>query len=90
MVYNMKLQKREIGIRMALGAQRRDVSAQSFGDVLAPRNGPGSWVFPGMGLTRLIQNQLLRVKPTDPLTKRTRREVLKAEESLRLYQSNYS
>lgn len=67
--YNVSLRTHEIGIRMALGAQRGDV----LGLVL--RQGG---IIIGMGLvlglfggwctTRLIRNQLWNVKPTDPWT----------------------
>jgi putative ABC transport system permease protein len=60
---------REIGIRMALGAQKRDVLALvlSHGLKLA-----GAGIALGLcgafALTRLLQGQLFGVGPTDPLT----------------------
>jgi putative ABC transport system permease protein len=60
---------RELGIRMALGAERRDVLALVLRDSL--RN-----VLPGvliglagsLALTRLLRAQLVGITPTDPLT----------------------
>jgi ABC-type antimicrobial peptide transport system permease subunit len=69
MAYNVSLQTREIGIRMALGAQhasvlrsvlRRGTALLGIGAVLG--------LFLSWAATRLIQNQLWRVKPTDPWT----------------------
>lgn len=69
MAYNVSLQTREIGIRMALGAQRADIlrGVLRRGAVLVGAGVAlglaGSW-----GATRLIRNQLWGVKPTDPQT----------------------
>ena len=69
MGYNVSLQTREIGIRMALGAQRTDVlrAVLRTGTALI---GVGTVIglFLAWAVTRLIQNQLWRVKPTDPWT----------------------
>lgn len=69
MAYNVSLKTREIGIRMALGAQPRDVlrSVLRRGTALL---GVGAilGLFLAWAVTRLIQNQLWRVKPTDPWT----------------------
>ncbi|MFY9804123.1 MAG: ABC transporter permease [Candidatus Acidiferrales bacterium] len=60
---------REIGIRMALGAQPRDVLGlimrQGIGAVLA---GVAVGVVAGLALTRLMASLLFGVKPTDALT----------------------
>ena len=69
MAYNVSLQTREFGIRMALGAQqnavllsviRRGTTLITMGAILG--------LFLAWALTRLIQNQLWHVKPTDPVT----------------------
>lgn len=69
MAYNVSLQTREIGIRMALGAQQGDVlrGVLRRGAVLI---GAGLVLGVAMawGVTRLIRNQLWQVKPTDPWT----------------------
>jgi putative ABC transport system permease protein len=59
----------EIGIRMALGASRRDVSLLVVGKA-AKLAAAGVVIGVGgaFGLTRLIANLLYEVKPTDPVT----------------------
>ncbi|HKV25741.1 MAG TPA: ABC transporter permease [Candidatus Acidoferrum sp.] len=69
MAYNVSLQTHEIGIRMALGAQRADVlrsMLQREGILIGC--GICLGVFGAWGATRLIRNQLWHVKPTDPWT----------------------
>ena len=60
---------REIGIRVALGAQQRDVLrliiGQGIGAVLF---GVGVGVIAALALTRLMSSLLFGVKPTDALT----------------------
>jgi hypothetical protein len=65
MAYNVSLQTREIGIRMALGAQQRNVlrSVLRRGTVLLGM-GAVLGLFLAWAVTRLIQNQLWRVTPT--------------------------
>ncbi len=69
MSYSVEQRKQEIGIRLALGAEHRDVSSMIVrqGMLLA-----GSGVVIGLaaafGLTRLIQSLLYGVKPWDPVT----------------------
>jgi putative ABC transport system permease protein len=69
MAYNVSLQTREFGIRMALGAQRADVlrSVLRRGAILIGC-GIAVGIFGAWGATRLIRNQLWHVKPTDPWT----------------------
>ena len=69
MAYNVSLQTREIGIRMALGAQPSDVlrSVLRKGGILIGC-GVAIGIFGAWGATRLIQNQLWHVKATDPWT----------------------
>jgi putative ABC transport system permease protein len=69
MAYNVSLQTREFGIRMALGAQRADVlrSVLRRGAILMGC-GIAVGIFGAWGATRLIRNQLWHVKPTDPWT----------------------
>jgi predicted permease len=60
---------REIGVRMALGAQRLDVLRMVLQDgarmVLA---GTAIGILAALGLTRLMASMLFGVKPTDPIT----------------------
>ncbi|HXW54590.1 MAG TPA: ABC transporter permease [Candidatus Cybelea sp.] len=69
MGYAVSLQTREIGIRMALGAQRANIFRLIVGKgfaliVLGIAIGVGA----SLGLTRLLASELFGVKPTDPLT----------------------
>lgn len=67
--YAVSLRVREIGVRRALGAGRRDIF------VLVTRHALG-WLATGLTLgiggalmlTRLIQSQLWGITPTDPVT----------------------
>ncbi len=59
----------EIGVRMALGAERRDVLSLVVGRGIAPvLAGIGIGVAAGLALTRLIAGLLYGVKPADPAT----------------------
>jgi ABC-type antimicrobial peptide transport system permease subunit len=59
----------EIGVRMALGAERADVLRLILGQGAAMATlGIGMGVFLTLGLARLISNQLYGVTPHDPLT----------------------
>jgi len=69
MAYSVSERTREIGIRVALGAQRRDVLklvvAQGMKLTLI---GAGIGLAAALALTRLMQSLLFEVSPTDPLT----------------------
>ncbi|MEO8499843.1 MAG: ABC transporter permease [Vicinamibacteria bacterium] len=67
--YKVALETRDIGVRMALGANRRKV----LGEVLAQGGrlaamGVGLGVMAAFALTRLLSSQLYEVSATDPLT----------------------
>jgi putative ABC transport system permease protein len=69
MVYAVSQQTREIGIRMALGASRRDVLrivlGQGFVLVLL---GASAGIAGAFALTRVLTGLLFGIAPTDPLT----------------------
>ena len=69
MSYSMAQRRRELGIRMALGAKGRDVLAmimrQGMKQALL---GVALGLFGAFWLTNLIGGLLFRVRPTDPLT----------------------
>src|SRR6266403_205581 len=69
MAYSVAQRTREIGIRMALGAQRRDVVKLVLGQGLRHA---ALGVFLGLAgafaLTRLMASLLYGVRPTDPIT----------------------
>src|SRR5579864_2001066 len=60
---------REIGVRMALGAQRLDVLRMVMQDgVRMTLAGTAIGIVAALGLTRLMSSMLFGVKPTDPVT----------------------
>ena len=69
MGYTVSLQTHEIGIRMALGAQRANIFRMVVGKGLG-LVGAGIVIGVGasFGVTRLLSSELFGVKPTDPLT----------------------
>jgi putative ABC transport system permease protein len=69
MAYSVSERTREIGVRVALGAQRRDVLklVVSQGMALA-LIGAGAGLGASLALTRLMQSLLFEVSATDPLT----------------------
>jgi putative ABC transport system permease protein len=69
MSYTVAQNRREIGIRMALGAQPRSVLKRVIGQgLILTFVGVGIGLAGALGLTRLMQSLLYGVTPTDPLT----------------------
>jgi predicted permease len=67
--YTVAQQTQEIGIRMALGAQGRDVLKLIIGQGLVLASiGIGIGLVAALGVTRLMQSLLFNVSATDPLT----------------------
>jgi putative ABC transport system permease protein len=69
LAYTVTQRKREIVVRMALGAQRRDVLSlvisQGIKLVLL---GAGLGLVLALALTRILQSMLYSIEPTDPIT----------------------
>lgn len=69
MAYSVTRRTREIGIRMALGAQRREVITAIVREGMAiALVGIAAGVVAALALTHLIASQLYDVKPNDPWT----------------------
>jgi len=69
MSYTVAQHTREIGIRMALGAQPRTILKLIVGrGLLLVSVGAGIGVLASFGLTRFMENMLFGVTATDPLT----------------------
>jgi putative ABC transport system permease protein len=69
MGYMVSLQTHEIGIRMALGAQRSDIFRMVVGKGLAlVAIGIAIGLSASLALTRLVADALFGVRPNDPLT----------------------
>jgi putative ABC transport system permease protein len=68
MSYAISLRTREIGIRMALGAQRRDVLTMVIGQgLILVIAGLAIGAIGAFALTRYMQSLLFNVSATDPL-----------------------
>ncbi|MGD0125178.1 MAG: ABC transporter permease [Terriglobia bacterium] len=69
MSYSVSQRRREIGIRMALGAERPEVIKMVLRHGLAlTLAGVGAGLAGALGLTHLLSSMLYEVRPTDPLT----------------------
>jgi putative ABC transport system permease protein len=67
--YSLSLRTHEIGIRMALGAEKRDVLGMVVGKGLKlALIGVAIGIAGALALTRFLSSLLYGVKPTDPLT----------------------
>jgi putative ABC transport system permease protein len=69
MTYTFSQRTQEIGIRMALGAQRADILRLAVGEgMLLVVFGLGSGILGALVLTRYLRTMLFGVTPADPLT----------------------
>lgn len=69
MAYSVEQRTHEIGVRVALGAQRRDVVKLVLSEgVLLAVAGVGLGIGGALWLTRFFSSLLFGVKPTDPVT----------------------
>jgi predicted permease len=69
LAYSVKQRSREIGVRMALGAQRAHVLCMIIGKGMALAGiGIATGIAGTFWLTRFLRSYLFGIKPTDPLT----------------------
>jgi putative ABC transport system permease protein len=69
MAYTFSQRTNEIGIRMAMGAQRGDILKIAVGEgALIVASGLASGLAGSLARTRFLQTMLFDVKPTDPIT----------------------
>jgi putative ABC transport system permease protein len=69
LAYNVAQRRREIGVRMALGAQRSDVLSLVIGSgIKLTLTGLGLGLLAALALTRVMGSLLYEVKPSDPIT----------------------
>jgi ABC-type antimicrobial peptide transport system permease subunit len=69
MSYSLEQQTQELGIRMALGADRPDLLQLALRQGMTPAGlGIGAGLVIAFGTARLLSSLLYGVKPTDPLT----------------------
>ena len=67
--YSVVQQTHEIGVRMALGAQRRDVLHMILREgMLLAITGIAIGIGGALGLTRVLRSMLFEIEPTDPAT----------------------
>src|SRR5262249_23946514 len=69
LAYGVAQRRREIGVRMALGAQRSDVLSLIIGGgIRLTLAGLGLGLVAAFALTRVMSSLLYEVKPNDPIT----------------------
>jgi putative ABC transport system permease protein len=69
MAYSVERRTHELGVRAALGANRRDILSFVLLQALRMATiGVGAGVVAAFGLTRLLTTQLFGVKSSDPVT----------------------
>ncbi len=69
LAYSVSQRTHEIGIRMALGAERRDVLRLVVGQgMILTLMGLGIGIMGALGLTHFLSSMLYGVQPTDPVT----------------------